>query len=157
MKTQAFIFVITFLTSLSAVNQNLMAQEVSKKTLNKVKLNKILKKSREYCQKLEKGAFNFVCLEEVVEKFYHEGVDRQMTVAGGDHDHVPRDSYGYEIYKKTKENTYLYEYQLIAKEGKDQEKRTLLEKKGKKKNEKNATLETQYFVTAGLCLALSGF
>jgi hypothetical protein len=34
---------------------------------------------------------------------------------------------------------------LIAKEGQDQEKRTLLEKNGKKKNEKNASLETQYF------------
>jgi hypothetical protein len=68
-----------------------------------------------------------------------------MMVAGDDHDRIPRDAFGYEVYKKTKENTYLYEYQLITKEGQGQEKRILLEKNGKKKNEKNVSLETQYF------------
>lgn len=145
MKIKAPILSIMFLLSVFPWSHNCPAQEVSEKTLNKVKLNKILRKSKEYCRKLEKGAFNFVCFEEVVEKFYHEGVDSQMMVAGDDHDRIPRDSFGYEVYKKTKENNYLYEYQLIAKEGKDQEKRTLLEKNGKKKSEKNASLETQYF------------
>jgi len=145
MRIQALIIAFSFLISFFPLNQNCLAQEVSKKTLNKIKLNKILQKSKQYCQKLEKGAFNFVCFEEVVEKFYHEGVDRQMMVAGGEHDRIPTDAYGYEVYKKTKENTFLYEYQLISKEEQDLEKRTLLEKNGRKKNEKNATLETQYF------------
>lgn len=145
MKTRTLIFTLVLPLSFFTANQNDLAQEVSKTTLNKVKLNKILQKSKEYCRKLEKGAFNFVCLEEIVERFYHEGVDRQMMVEGGQHDRIPRDAYGYEVYKKTKENTFLYEYQLISKEGRDMEKRTLLEKNGRKKNEKNATLETQYF------------
>lgn len=145
MKIQALLIAFSFLASFFPQSQNGLAQEVSKKTLDKVKLNKILQKSKQYCQKLEKGAFNFVCFEEVVEKFYHEGVDKQMMVAGGDHDRNPSDAFGYEVYKKTKENTFLYEYQLISKKGQDQEKRILLEKNGKKKNDKNATLETQYF------------
>jgi hypothetical protein len=145
MKIQVLILAFSFLVSAFPPSLNSFAQEVSKKTLNRVKLNKILQKSKEYCRKLEKGAFNFVCLEEVVEKFYHEGVDQQMMVAGSEHDRVPRDAFGYEVYKKTKENNFLYEYQLIAKAGEDQEKRVLLEKNGKKKNEKDASLETQYF------------
>ena len=142
MKIRFLIFTLALLVSSLYFSHDLFTQEVSDKTLNKLKLNKILEKSKQYCRKLEKGAFNFVCSEEIVEIVNHEGVDQQLLLPTR---YIPRDTYVLETYENTKKNTYLYEYQLIAKEGEDREKRTLLEKNGKKKNEKNAPLETQYF------------
>jgi hypothetical protein len=90
-----------------------------------IQLAAILNRIREYCRRLEKGAFDFVCLEEISEK-----IDRS------------RDYYGV---SRRGFHKYVYDYQLIKKEGDAKEKRILLEKNGSKTHEENAPLETEVF------------
>ena len=107
MSTQALILTFSFLLHFFSIGQNGLAQDVSEKTRDKIILNKILRKSEQYCQKLEKGAFNFICQEEIVEKFYNEDVDQQMLLASR---YIARDIFILESNKDTKKNTFLYEY-----------------------------------------------
>jgi hypothetical protein len=76
-------------------------------------LDAILKKAADYCQRLEKAALDFVCLEEVTEASAH------FTPAV---------------------NVYLYDYQFIRKKGETQERRNLLRVNGKKANVKDSAL-----------------
>ena len=135
--------------------QYIPAQDKPKITADQVKLAAILKKTREYCTKLENAAFYFICLEEVTEKIktlksiiqipvpvnvkYWESSTHRLTRTG-----------------KTKVNTFLYEYQLIRKEGQDEETRILLKKNGKKKYKKDARLEISQFRYEKLVFGPSG-
>ncbi len=93
-------------------------------------LNEILKKCAEYCQKLENSSLYYICAEEIKERIFYSS--RPMMG----------------ILRHTrffKENTYIYDYQLIRKDKKINERRILIKENGKKKNVKNAQLKTKRF------------
>jgi hypothetical protein len=73
-----------------------------------------------YCQKLKNAAFSYFCLEQVSE-----------TLA---------DPVGHRH-----KNVYHYDYQIIGKNGKASERRTLIFKNGKEEHEENARLSTRIF------------
>jgi len=84
----------------------------------------ILGKVREYCHRLEKGAYDFICMEEISEK-----IDLSRSSS----------------YRLGESSKYVYDYQLIKKGGEIKENRILLEKNGYKVHEENAPLETKVF------------
>ncbi|MCJ7586429.1 MAG: hypothetical protein MUQ00_00770 [Candidatus Aminicenantes bacterium] len=82
------------------------------------RLAAILKKSEDYCRRLDGAALDFVCLEEVTE----------MSRYFSPHTDV-----------------YLYDYQFIRKNRAAQEKRSLLAVNGKKADIRDSTLKTTMF------------
>jgi len=82
------------------------------------RLAAILKKSGQYCHKLDKAALDFVCLEEV----------REMT-----RHYTPQT------------DVYLYDYQFIRKDREINEKRNLIAFNGKKADVPNSPLHTYMF------------
>ncbi len=96
-----------------------------KQNIEKATLREALKKIGEYCTRLKNGAYHFVCLEEISERIdYSQDIQEEYIIA---------------------KNKYLYDYQLIKKNGLTKESRILLEKNGIKKHENNAQLETSVF------------
>jgi hypothetical protein len=85
---------------------------------DKLRLAAILKKSEEYCRRLDNAALDFVCLEEVTE------MSRYHTL---------------------QTNVYLYDYQFIRKNQEIKEKRALMAVNGKKKNIQDSPLNTVMF------------
>ncbi|MBN2399711.1 MAG: hypothetical protein JXI33_05150 [Candidatus Aminicenantes bacterium] len=83
-------------------------------------LTLLLGKAAMYCEKLKTTAFKYFCLEQVNE-----------TLA---------DSTG-----RRQKNVYRYDYQIIAKDGKISEQRTLLFENGKKRHLQKAKLPTRIF------------
>jgi len=81
----------------------------------------VLKKCAEYSDKLGRTSMDFICEEEIIE---------EVTT--------------YKDLQKVK-NKYLYDYQLIRKNGKIQETRNMLKENGKKVNIKDAKLKTSAF------------
>lgn len=84
-----------------------------------IDLPRILEKTAEYCERLDKAALHFVCNEEIEELIYRGRVYTRYT--------------------------YVYDYQLIRKDDKIEERRVLLEENGGPKNEENADLKTKRF------------
>jgi hypothetical protein len=117
----------------------LSSQELPKPDTDPSQLGPILKAAREYCGKLEGAALDFICLEEVEEKLdlsrddreaiEQAGAGRTKDAAAGELTVRP----WFEVRRNPKqENSYLYDYQFIRREGKIEEKRVLLERNGKK-------------------------
>ena len=98
-------------------------------------LNSILIKCSDYCERLEKAALFFVCQERIEEFIYFYSYNPRFR--------------NYRIIvnvpQKIEKNTYLYDYQLIKKGRKFEEKRILLEENGEKKHQENAELKTKRF------------
>jgi len=82
------------------------------------RLDKVLKKAAEYCQRLDKAALDFVCFEEVTEMTRH---------------YTPQT------------DVYLYDYQFIRKANEIKEQRNLISVNGDKTNRRDATLDTLAF------------
>ena len=98
-------------------------------------LGSILKKSSSYCERLAQSALFFVCQERIEEVIYFYSYMprfRKYRIISS----VPQ---------KIEKNTYLYDYQLIKKGRKFEEKRILLEENGEKKHQENAELKTKRF------------
>jgi hypothetical protein len=93
------IFLAATTLCLSSVQQSPIEQA------DRARLTALLKKSQDYCQRLDKAALDFVCLEEVTELSAH------LT---------------------PETNVYLYDYQFIRKNQETKEKRNLIELNGKK-------------------------
>jgi len=93
-------------------------------------LEVILKKCAEYCKKLEHSSLYFVCTEEIIERIYY---------------FLRPTSIGLRPTGLFRQNTFIYDYQLIRKDNKIIERRNLIEENGKKRNEKNAKLKTKRF------------
>lgn len=94
------------------------AQPYTQEQPDRLRLATILKKSEEYCRRLEQAALDFVCFEEVRE------LSRYFTL---------------------KTNVYLYDYQFIRKNQVIKEKRNLIEVNGKKKNIQDSSLHAVMF------------
>lgn len=94
------------------------------------KLARILKKAGDYCHRLEKAALDYVCLECVEEVTIHRKLERSNQ--------------GYTTLVNREKNSFLYDYQMIRKNSRVKENRTLIEKNGKKYRIENAELETEF-------------
>jgi hypothetical protein len=140
----------------------LPAQEVIPQKVDPFQLALILKSARQYCQRLEKAALDFVCQEEVSEFIdltrYNEPnlvtrVPSVSSVSGGwDSKHRAELRFDPPATGKT-ENTYLFDYQFVRKAGEVKENRALLEKNGKKAGQKDAPPKTEAFQFADILLA----
>lgn len=124
-------------------------------------LDEILEKCAEYCEKLANSALFFVCQENIKEEIYHVLRGRGVMVVSGYSSSSSTDTtstgtsgtivVSSRIYREKypgprfERNTYVYDYQLVKKGEKIEERRTLLEENGEKKNEKNAPLKTKRF------------
>jgi hypothetical protein len=117
------IIIILFMFVMIHIILNLWVQSSEKVREND--LAQILKKTADYCKRLDRIALHFVCNEEIKERLYYRG--RFFT-----------------------ENVYVYDYQLIRKGGNIQEQRKLLEENGEERNEPNAKLKTQRFWHKGV-------
>jgi len=98
-------------------------------------LDTLLNKCADYCEKLANASLFFVCterIEEEINEFNAKGYSRYRYDKGIGA-------------KKVEGNTYVYDYQLIKKGKRIEEKRILLEENGEKKNEANAQLKTKVF------------
>jgi hypothetical protein len=73
--------------------------------LDQTIVSQILKRSGEYCRRLDQAALDFVCLEEVKEVFMEGWVGKIYVL---------------------REHRYLYDYQFVRKEDRKIEKRILL-------------------------------
>lgn len=140
--TNLRVFLILILSNLLIIScLNIFPQEEPNKIYGRANIEEILAKAGEYCRRLENAALDFVCLEEITERVrqspqfrYESLLERADTNNPG----IPR----LRVIEKTTKNRYLYEYQLTREKEKSHEGRTLLEKNGKKKNQKDARLET---------------
>lgn len=119
------------------------ASEISQEEKDRQTLSKILQKTADYCKRLEEMSIYYYCREKVKETIYplpfrYRGImNRSIGIHGQIYKFQNKDSIV---------NDYLYDYQLIRTgKKKVKEKRTLLEENGKKKNNKNATLQTKCF------------
>jgi len=138
----------------------LTGQEPSKADTDPAQLSIILRSAREYCAKLERAALDFVCLEEVGEKLDLSRDDRKaLERAAAISDPLrPGDVRGLqsrlEIHRNPKfDNTYLYDYQLVRREGKVEEKRILLEMNGKKASPETPRQQLSAFNYSDILLA----
>ncbi len=82
------------------------------------RLAAILKRSKEYCRRLDNAALDFVCLEEVTERTRFTSMEADV---------------------------YLYDYQFVRKNQEMKEKRNLLAVNGKKKMSQDQPLQTVVF------------
>lgn len=102
---------------------------------SKTDLNSILIKCSDYCKRLAQSTLFFVCQEKIEESIYfYSSIPRfrKYRIVSN----VPQ---------RIEKNTYLYDYQLIKKGRKFEEKRILLEENGEKKHQENAELKTKRF------------
>lgn len=121
---------------------------------NEPRLEKILKETADYCEKLKAMALDFVCHEQIQEKtneFEKRLIFSPSKASGG---------LGfYEDLKisKTKKGSYVYDYQMIKKGGDFKEKRDLLEENGKKRNNKDVQPKTMRLSANYLVFGPVGF
>jgi hypothetical protein len=130
---------IAFACGAALLCASLAGQEPPKPDTDPAQLAIILRSARKYCAKLERAALDFVCIEEVGEKLDLSRDDRKVLErAAVIRDPLsPGDVRGLqsrlEIRRNPKlDNIYVYDYQLVRREGKIEEKRVLLEMNGKK-------------------------
>jgi hypothetical protein len=117
-------------------------------------LEKILKETGEYCEKLKDLALNFVCEEKISEKTHEFG--KTFVFRPGNR---PRTSSFFEDLKiiKSRKNSYVYDYQMIKKGDDFKEKRDFLEENRKIRKEKNVELKTLRMSSKFLVFGPVGF
>lgn len=157
-RTAGFLFILAFVLSCG-----LPAQEITtQKTIDPFQLALVLKSARQYCQRLERAALDFVCQEEVSEKIdltrYNEPnlvtqVPGPGSVSGNWYStHRAELRFDRPASGKT-QNSYLFDYQFVRKAGEVKESRVLLEKNGKKAGQKDEPPKTETFQYADILLA----
>lgn len=123
--------------------------------VNQAKLKNILKKTAEYCERLKKMALFFVCHENIEEKIYFY----RRTKAFSSEDFktsAPLAKVGLKQ-RRMKRSTYVYDYQMIKKEDKEEEKRILLREGKKEKHVENAELKIRGYKAKFLVYGPVGF
>lgn len=141
----------------------LPAQEVTVQKVDPFQMALILKSARQYCQRLEKAALDFVCQEEVLEKIdlsrdskpefvnrvYPVNESKVVALPPPQRPPTPQDA----RHPGSIDNGYLFDYQFIRKAGEARENRVLLEKNGKKAGRKEELPKTATFQYADILLA----
>jgi hypothetical protein len=137
-----------------------------KDSKDRSELKEILKGCAEYCEKVEKSAFFFVCRENIKEVIYQypggRGIGVVATRGTSSSKTGPVDSRVVRQYRTLSppsviKNDYIYDYQLIQRGQTIRENRTLLEENGKETNVKNASLKTKRFYSERSGLGPVGF
>ncbi len=110
----------------------------------------ILKAGREYCRRLGNAAMDFVCLEEVSEKAdlsreSPQSIVSEMPGPGAVGVRNPRNFRYDRVQKIKRENTYLFDYQFVRKDGQIKENRALLKMNGKSVRNKKSAPATEAF------------
>jgi hypothetical protein len=95
-------------------------------------LKQVLVKAANYCEKLKAEAFHYFCIEEIDEVYNKYPTYRRWQDKGKRHK------------AHREEHRYVYEYQILKKDGTVQEKRVLVEKDGKKMRREKANLYTRF-------------
>jgi hypothetical protein len=100
-------------------------------------LRTILDSCAEYCRKLSGAALFYICQEKIRESV--KNVEEEETAFNWYvlENYVASAKYIYPVLRGTEKNVYVNDYQLINKDGKIEERRTLLEENGKKVNAEN--------------------
>jgi hypothetical protein len=113
----------------------------------------VLEKTRKYCSRLKKVAFDFVCHENIKEKTFFYDAKRTKTTTGTGEQLLAREL----KFKRAKTTTYLYDYQMVKKGNEGFEKRILLRENKRKKHQENAQLKLQRFAAKYLIYGPVGF
>jgi len=112
------------------------------KNNDQAKLELILKKCANYCERVKSIALYYVCREEIIDKTNSYRIAN--TLSSSPYEIVEKVPSRPLKLKSRRISSYLYEYQLINKEKELQELRTLLKKNNRKQNIENAQLETRF-------------
>ena len=108
------------------------------------RLARILERTRDYCLKLEKAAFDFTCMEKIEEKtFAAPWIQPDVDVSSSSPRGVGEITHVYRSPARSYTNTCVYDYQFVRKGDQKTERRILTEENGRKKNVENAELSTQ--------------
>ncbi len=109
---------------------------------DRTRLNQLLIRAAEYCEKVKNIALFYVCLEKIKEKkyTYRTTTSERISLGGA----VIEKPYKSLKLKRTRIYSYVYDYQLIKRGEELNERRILLEKNNKKKQKENAELEVGY-------------
>lgn len=106
----------------------------------------LLKRTAEYCRRLERAALDFVCLERIAEVVDFSR-DVSLHAAGTKRPGPKAVSTGGAPHSgQSIANSYVYDYQLVRKGGEAKEARILLEENGEKKRVTDAPLKTLNFI-----------
>ena len=130
------------------------SQELSARD-DQPQLKDILKHTAEYCEKLKKIALDFVCLEKIEEKIH--AYKRVDTVSISEISSATRFVHAGLKLKNTKTKTYVYDFQMIKKGDKQEERRILLKEGRKEKHVENAELKIKGFKAQFLVYGPIGF
>jgi hypothetical protein len=149
-KTTFFLLLFFFLFGHALFPQNLPNNIPEEKN----KLEKILDKTAEYCERLKKVVFDFVCNENIKEKVFLYGTKRanMMVEATGERLLITELNF-----KRAKTTTYVYDYQMVRKGEEGFEKRILLRENKRKKHQENAHLKLKRFAAKYLIYGPVGF
>lgn len=123
--------------------------------VNQAKLKNILKKTAVYCERLKKMALYFVCNENIEEKIYF--YNRTKVFVSEDYgSSTPLQKVNLRQ-RRMKRSTYVYDYQMIKKGDKEEEKRILLKDGRKEKHVENAELKIRGYKAKFLVYGPVGF
>jgi TonB family protein len=101
-------------------------------------LRTILDPCTEYCRKLSGAALFYICQEKIRESVKNVVEEETAFIWHVLEDnYVASAKYRYPVLRGTEKNVYVNDYQLINKDGKIEERLTLLEENGKKVNAEN--------------------
>lgn len=136
-KRVAFLSILLFIISVQ-----IYSQLDNSKNSDQAQLELILKKCAEYCERVKSIAMFYVCQEEIKESTnFYRTTNTLRTTPYGITEMVPG---GALKLKRTRKSSFLYNYQLINKEEKLHEQRTLLKKNNRKKQLEDAELEVRF-------------
>lgn len=124
------------------ISVQIYSQLDNSKNSDQAQLELILKKCAEYCERVKSIAMFYVCQEEIKESTnFYRTTNTLRTTPYGITEIVPG---GALKLKRTRKSSFLYNYQLINKEEKLHEQRTLLKKNNRKKQLEDAELEVRF-------------
>lgn len=106
-------------------------------------LKAILRKSAAYCEGVRRAALFFICEERIREEIYPSS--KRSRIAR------------FRTVKQQDKNEYVYDYQLVKKDERVEESRTLIEENGVKKKVPNAPLKTKRFMSLKTAYAGADF
>ena len=124
------------------ISAQFFGQSENSRKNDQEKLEKILEKSAEYCERVKSIALLYVCQEEIKEKMnFYRIANTLRTTPYVNTEIVLGESLKL---RRTRRHSYLYDYQLMKKEEELHEKRILLKKNKRKKHIENAELEVRF-------------
>lgn len=121
----------------------------TKQMEDEARLKKILRSTGEYCERVKKIALKYICKENIIDiENFFQGATQTMGM------HLERETFNI---RRVKRRTYMYEYQLIRQGDHLSERRIMLKKNGKIKNNKNADLNHLKYYSQYLIYGPVGF